>query len=98
MAKTQRLANEKRAYTLTDRGTWLATKDKDKLEMAVLLEGDPVLFNQYGVMATNPAKHKHVKHREAMVFIDWLISPEGQQAIGEFQDQLGNKLFVPNAE
>jgi len=48
MEKTQRIASEKRAYTLTDRGTWLATKDKDKLEMVVLLEGDPVLFNQYG--------------------------------------------------
>ena len=60
MEKTQRVANEKRAYTLTDRGTWLATKDKDKLEMAVVLEGDPVLFNQYGVMAVNPAKHQQV--------------------------------------
>ena len=58
MEKTQRVANEKRAYTLTDRGTWLATKDKDKLDMAVVLEGDPVLFNQYGVMAVNPEKHK----------------------------------------
>jgi tungstate transport system substrate-binding protein len=97
MAKTQRIANEKRAYTLTDRGTWLATRDKDKLEMAVVLEGDPLLFNQYGVMAVNPEKHKNVKYKEAMVFIDWLISPEGQKAIGEFKDKLGNKLFVPNA-
>ena len=56
MEKTQRIANEKRAYTLTDRGTWLATKDKDKLEMVIVLEGDSVLFNQYGVMAVNPAK------------------------------------------
>ena len=78
MEKTQRVANEKRAYTLTDRGTWLATKDKDKLEMVVVLEGDPVLFNQYGVMAVNPDKHKNVKNKEAMVFINWLISPEGQ--------------------
>jgi tungstate transport system substrate-binding protein len=98
MAKTQRIANEKRAYTLTDRGTWLATRDKDKLEMAVVLEGDPLLFNQYGVMAVNPEKHKNVKYKEAMVFIDWLISPEGQKAIGEFKDKLGNKLFVPNAK
>jgi tungstate transport system substrate-binding protein len=97
MAKTQRIANEKRAYALTDRGTWLATKDKDKLEMAVLVKGDPLLFNQYGVMAANPEKHKHVKYQEAMVFINWLISPEGQKAIGDFQDQLGNQLFVPNA-
>jgi len=97
MEKTQRIANEKRAYSLTDRGTWLATKDKDKLEMVVVLEGDPVLFNQYGVMAVNPDKHKNVKNREAMVFINWLISPEGQAAIGDYKDKHGNKLFVPNA-
>ncbi|HCL80775.1 MAG TPA: tungsten ABC transporter substrate-binding protein, partial [Nitrospiraceae bacterium] len=65
MEKTQRIANEKRASTLTDRGTWLATKDKDKLEMIIVLEGDPTLFNQYGVMAVNPQKHKHVKYKEA---------------------------------
>jgi tungstate transport system substrate-binding protein len=98
MEKTQRIANEKRAYTLTDRGTWLATRDKDKLEMVVVLEGDPVLFNQYGVMAVNPEKHKQVKYKEAMAFVDWLISPEGQAAIGSFKDQHGNKLFVPNAK
>jgi tungstate transport system substrate-binding protein len=97
MEKTQRIANEKRAYTLTDRGTWLATKDKDKLEMAVVLEGDPILFNQYGVMAVNPEKHKHVKYREAMQFVDWLISPQGQQAIASFKDRHGNQLFIPNA-
>jgi tungstate transport system substrate-binding protein len=97
MEKTQRIADEKKAYTLTDRGTWLATKDKDKLEMAVVLEGDPVLFNQYGVMAVNPEKHKQVKYKEAMTFINWLISPEGQEAIGNFKDKHGNKLFVPNA-
>jgi tungstate transport system substrate-binding protein len=98
MEKTQRIANEKRAYTLTDRGTWLATKDKDKLEMAIVLEGDPVLFNQYGVMAVNPEKHKHVKYKEAMEFVDWLISKEGQQAIASFKDNNGNQLFIPNAK
>lgn len=97
MAKTQRIANEKRAYTLTDRGTWLAAKDKDKLEMQIVLEGDPILFNQYGVMAVNPEKHKHVKYKEAMEFINWLISKEGQQAIASFKDANGNALFVPNA-
>ncbi len=97
MEKTQRIANEKRAYTLTDRGTWLATKDKDKLEMVVVLEGDPILFNQYGVMAVNPEKHKQAKFKEAMVFIDWLISPEGQGAIAAFKDKHGNQLFIPNA-
>jgi len=97
MEKTQRIANEKRAYTLTDRGTWLATKDKDKLEMIIVLEGDPVLFNQYGVMAVNPEKHKHVKYKEAMEFVNWLISKEGQQAIASFKDKNGNALFIPNA-
>jgi tungstate transport system substrate-binding protein len=97
MEKTQRIANEKRAYTLTDRGTWLATKDKDRLDMVVVLAGDPVLFNQYGVMAVNPEKHQHVKYKEALQFINWLISPEGQEAIGSFKDQNGNQLFVPNA-
>ena len=98
MEKTQRLANEKQAYTLTDRGTWLATKDKDKLDMAVVLEGDPVLFNQYGVMAVNPEKYKHAQYQEAMQFINWLISPEGQQAIGAFKDKNGNQLYIPNAK
>ena len=97
MEKTQRIANEKRAYTLTDRGTWLATKDKDKLEMMIVLEGDPILFNQYGVMAVNPEKHKHVKYKEAMEFVNWLISKEGQQAIASFKDKNGNPLFIPNA-
>src|SRR4030042_1137689 len=68
MEKTQRIANEKRAYTLTDRGTWLATKDKEKLEMVVVLEGDPLLFNQYGGIGVNPAKHKNGKYGEARVF------------------------------
>ncbi|MHB8883345.1 MAG: ABC transporter substrate-binding protein [Thermodesulfovibrionales bacterium] len=95
MEKTQRVANEKRAYTLTDRGTWLATKDK--LEMVVVHEGDPTLFNQYGVMAVNPEKHKHVKYKEAMEFINWMISKEGQQAIASFKDTFGNQLFYPNA-
>ncbi|RJR47899.1 MAG: extracellular solute-binding protein [Deltaproteobacteria bacterium] len=98
MEKTQRIANEKKGYTLTDRGTWLATKDKDRLEMVVVLEGDPVLFNQYGVMAVNPEKHKQAKNKEAMIFINWLVSPEGQQAIGAFKDKHGNQLFIPNAK
>ena len=98
MEKTQRIANEKRAYTLTDRGTWLATKDKDKLEMVIVLEGDPVLFNQYGVMAVNAEKHKHVKYKEAMEFINWIISKEGQHAIASFRDKHGNQLFTPDAK
>lgn len=98
MEKTQRIANEKRAYTLTDKGTWLATKDKDRLEMIIVLEGDQILFNQYGVMAVNPQKHKHIKYKEAMEFINWLISKEGQEAIAAFKDKHGNRLFTPNAK
>jgi tungstate transport system substrate-binding protein len=98
MEKTQRIADEKRAYTLTDRGTWLATKDKDKLNMVVVLEGDPTLFNQYGVMAVNPEKFNTVKYKEAMEFINWIISKEGQDTIAEFKDKNGNQLFIPNAK
>ncbi len=98
MEKTQRIANEKRAYTLTDRGTWLATKDLDRLDMAVELEGDPTLFNQYGVMAVNPEKHRYVKYKEAMEFINWVISKEGQQAIAAYKDKHGNPLFIPDAK
>jgi len=98
MEKTQRIADEKRAYTLTDRGTWLATKDKDKLDMAIVFEGDPTLFNQYGVMAVNPEKFKTVKRKEAMEFVNWLLSQEGQAAIASFRDKNGNRLFVPNAK
>lgn len=98
MEKTQRIANEKRAYTLTDRGTWLATKDKDKLEMVSVLEGDPFLFNQYGVMVVNPDKFKHVQYKEAMEFVSWIISREGQEAIASFRDKNGKQLFIPNAK
>jgi len=96
MEKTQRIADEMRAYTLTDRGTWLATKDK--LDLIVVLEGDPFLFNQYGVMAVNPVKHTSVKYKEAMSFVNWIISKEGQEAIGAFTDKNGNALFLPNGK
>lgn len=96
MEKTLRIANEKHAYTLTDRATWLAIKDR--LELPLLFEGDPVLFNQYGVMAVNPQRHNHVRYKEAMQFINWLISKEGQILIGLFKDKKGNQLFIPNAK
>ncbi len=98
MEKTQRIANEKRAYTMTDRGTYLATKEKDKLEMIIVLEGDPILFNQYGVMIVNPEKHKHVRYIESMEFVKWIISKEGQDTIASFKDKYGNQLFVPDAK
>jgi len=95
MEKTLRIADEKRAYSLTDRGTWLAVRDK--VDLPVLVEGDPVLFNQYGVMAVNPEKHGHVRFLEAMEFVNWLVSKEGQEAIASFTDTRGNRLFTPNA-
>jgi tungstate transport system substrate-binding protein len=94
MAKTQRVANEKRAYTLTDMGTWLSMLDT--LDMEIAFTGDPALFNQYGVMAVNPKLHEHVKYAEAMAFIEWLTSEEGQEAIASFMDARGNRLFTPN--
>jgi tungstate transport system substrate-binding protein len=98
MEKTQRIADEKHAYTLTDRGTWLATRDKDKLDMIIVLEGDPTLFNQYGVMVVNPEKYKTTKYKEAMEFVNWIISKEGQETIASFKDKNGNQLFIPNAK
>jgi len=93
-AKTQRIANEKQAYTLTDRGTWLSKMDS--LDLVVLFAGMPELFNQYGVMAVNPQKQKHVNFDAAMEFIKWLTSPKGQGAIENYRTPRGAKLFVPN--
>jgi tungstate transport system substrate-binding protein len=98
MAKTLRIANEKRAYSITDRATWLATGDRMKFQMNIVSEGDPLLYNQYGVMIVNPKKHVHVKYREAKEFEEWLISGDGQDLIGSFRDNKGNRLFSPNAK
>ncbi|HXG80094.1 MAG TPA: substrate-binding domain-containing protein, partial [Methyloceanibacter sp.] len=84
----------KRAYTLTDRATWLSFANKD--DFKILVEGDPELFNQYGVILVNPAKHKNVKAGEGQAFIDWLTGPEGQAAIASFKIG-GEQLFFPNA-
>ncbi len=97
MAKTIRIASEKQAYTLSDRSTWLSMQDRDKLGLRIVLEGDPTLFNQYGAMAVNPAKHSHVNYLASMNFIIWMASPAGQQAIAAFKDSSGNTLFTPNA-
>jgi tungstate transport system substrate-binding protein len=98
MAKTIRIAAEMGAYTLSDRGTFLSLIDRERLELDIVLEGDPDLFNQYGVMAVNPKKHSHVKDKEALKFIAWLISYEGQKAIASYTDDKGNRLFTPNAK
>jgi tungstate transport system substrate-binding protein len=81
------------AYALADRGTWLAFKNKGDLE--ILVEGDKRLFNQYGIMLVNPAKFPHVKAADGQVFLDWVISPEGQQAIASYRIE-GQQLFFPN--
>lgn len=82
------------AYVLSDRGTWLAFVNRGSL--AILVEGDARLFNQYGVMMVNPAWHPHVKRADAQAFIDWLVSPEGQSAIASFRIN-GEQAFFPNA-
>ena len=82
------------AYVLTDRGTWLAFKNRGDLEIVV--EGDNKLFNQYGVILVNAQKHPSVKKAEGQAFIDWLISLEGQKAIADYQVN-GQPLFFPNA-
>jgi len=88
------LANEKEGYSLTDRGTYLAFREK--LGLVVLVEGDPRLFNPYGVIEVNPAHHSHVRHEEAVQFIEWLTSPEAQGIIGQFRRN-GEPLFHPDA-
>jgi len=82
------------AYVLADRGTWLSFKNKGDLQ--ILVEGDKRLFNQYGVMLVNPAKHPNVKKDLGQQFIDWLVSPEGQKAIADYKIN-GEQLFYPNA-
>jgi tungstate transport system substrate-binding protein len=88
------IADEKQGYTLTDRGTYLAYEKK--VDLALLVEGECRLINPYAVIAVNPAKHPHVKYVEAMTFIAWLTSKEGQEMIGGFN--IGGKtLFFPDA-
>jgi tungstate transport system substrate-binding protein len=83
------------AYVLADRGTWISFKNRGELD--ILVEGDQRLFNQYGVILVNPAKHPHVKKEFGQAFIDWLVSPEGQQAIADYKIG-GQQLFFPNAK
>jgi tungstate transport system substrate-binding protein len=82
------------AYLLADRATWLAFRNRG--ELAILVQGDKRLLNQYGVILVNPAKHAHVKRAEGQAFIDWLVSPEGQAAIAAYEIE-GEQLFFPNA-
>ncbi len=88
------MADEKEAYCLADRGTWLAMKEK--LDLEVLVEGDGRLFNPYGVIAVNPERYPGINYRGAMALIAWLTSVEGQKMIGEFKIG-GEPLFIPAA-
>lgn len=83
------------AYVLTDRATWIAFGNKGSHE--IMVEGDPKLFNQYGVIRVNDARHSHVNSRDAQIFIDWITGTEGQAAIASF-DVGGQQLFFPNAK
>jgi tungstate transport system substrate-binding protein len=87
-------ASAMNAYVLSDRGTWISFKNRGDLVIAV--EGDQKLFNQYGVILVNPAKHPHVKKQLGQAFIDWLISSAGQKAIADYKID-GQQLFFPNA-
>ena len=87
-------ASASNAYVLADRGTWLSFKNRG--DLAIVVEGDDKLFNQYGVILVSPAKHAHVKKELGQAFIDWLVSPEGQKAIADYKIN-GAQLFFPNA-
>jgi tungstate transport system substrate-binding protein len=87
-------ASAMNGYALSDRGSWLAFKNRGDLAIAV--EGDERLFNQYGVILVNPAKHPHIKKEMAQAFIDWLVSREGQNAISRYKID-GEPVFFPNA-
>jgi tungstate transport system substrate-binding protein len=87
-------ASSMNGYILADRGTWISFKNRGNL--AILVEGDKRLFNQYGLILVNPEKHRHVKKDMGQAFIDWVVSPDGQKAIADYK--IGNEqLFFPNA-
>ncbi len=95
MGPTLNSASAMNGYVLADRGTWLSFKNRG--DLAILVEGDKRLFNQYGVMLVNPAKHAHVKADLGQSFVDWLVSPRGQEAIAGYKIG-GEQLFFPNAK
>lgn len=94
MGDTLTMAGEMEAYTLSDSGTWYTFADK--VDLKIVLEGDPVLFNPYGVIAVNPEKYPNINSKAAMAFIDFITSEEGQKIIGEYKKN-GQQLFVPDA-
>jgi tungstate transport system substrate-binding protein len=95
MGASLNTASSMNGYILTDRGTWISFKNRG--DLAILVEGDKRLFNQYGVILVNPEKHKSVKKDMGQAFIDWVVSPEGQKAIADYKIG-GEQLFFPNAD
>jgi len=95
MGPALNMGSSTNAYVLTDRGTWLSFKNRG--DLTILVEGDKRLFNQYGVMVVNPAKHPHVKQPLAQQFADWVVAPPGQKAIADYKID-GQQLFFPNAD
>ncbi len=95
MGATLNLASGMGAYTITDRATWIAFQNKDG--MKILSQGDPRLFNQYGIILVNPQKHSHVREKPGTEFINWLTGPKGQSAIASYKLN-GKQLFFPNAK
>ena len=93
MGATLNVAAAESTYTMSDRGTWLSFENRR--DLVVLVEGDPLLFNQYGVILIDPRRHPHVKRGDGMALIEWLTSPEGQKQIASFQIG-GEQLFFPN--
>jgi len=94
MGAALNMASSANAYLISDRGTWLAFRNRG--DLAILTEGDRRLFNQYGVMLVNPAKHAGVKAKDGQAFVDWLISSEGQKTIADYKVG-GEQLFFTNA-
>ena len=94
MGPALNMASSSNAYLLSDRGTWLSFKNRG--DLAILTEGDKRLFNQYGVMLVNPDKHPTVKTKDGQAFVDWLISPKGQEMIASYKVG-GEQLFFPDA-
>jgi len=94
MGPALNIGSSSNAYVLTDRGTWLSFKNRG--DLAMLVEGDKTLFNQYGVMVVNPVRHPHVKSALAQAFADWVVSPAGQASIAAYKIG-GEQLFFPNA-
>ena len=94
MGPALNIASSAGSYVLADRGTWLSFKNRG--DLVILVEGDKRLFNQYGVIVVNPARHPHVRAADAQKFVDWVTSAAGQEAIASYRIN-GEQLFFPNA-